>query len=58
LAHGNIISLFDIIKKTWIKHFFVEQKVLKVFRNEKVDHVYNLGAYLDNGRINLIDSED
>lgn len=58
LAHGNIISLFDIIKKTWIKHFIVEEKVLKVFRNEKNDHIYNLGAYLDNGRIKLIDSED
>ena len=58
LAHGNIISLFDIIKKDWVKHFFVEEKVLKVFRNEKADHEYNLGAYLDNGRIKLIDSED
>ncbi len=58
LAHGNIISLFDIIKKTWLKHFIVEEKVLKVFRNEKDDHLYNLGAYLDNGRIKLIDSSD
>lgn len=58
LAHGNIISLFDIIKKEWVKHFYVEEKVLKVFRNEKADHEYNLGAYLDNGRIKLIDSED
>jgi hypothetical protein len=58
LAHGNIISVFDIIKKEWIKHFFVEEKVVKVFRNEKSEHNYNLGAYLDNGKINLIDSED
>lgn len=36
----------------------MEEKVLKVFRNEKADHEYNLGAYLDNGRIKLIDSED
>ncbi len=58
LAHGNIISLFDIIKKKWVKHFIVEEKVLKVFRNEKDDNLYNLGAYLDNGRIKLIDSSD
>lgn len=36
----------------------VEEKVIKVFRNEKDDHLYNLGAYLDNGRIKLIDTED
>lgn len=42
----------------WVKHFPFEEKVIKVFRNEKSDHEYNLGAYLDNGRIKLIDSSD
>jgi hypothetical protein len=50
--------LFDIVSKTWVKHFFVDKKVLKVFRNEKNDTDYNLGAYLETGRIQLIDSVD
>ena len=58
LAHGKTISLFDIIKKEWVEHIFFDIKAVKVFRNEKEEHVYNLGVYLENGRINLIDSED
>lgn len=30
----------------------------KVFRNEKDEHDYNLGVYLENGKIELIDSPD
>jgi len=58
VAHSNIISLFDIINKTWVKHFFVSEKVLKVFRNEKNDTDFNLGAYLETGRIRILDSEN
>ncbi len=58
VAHQNIVSLFDIIKKVYIKHFFVEKNVLKVFRNEKNQKEYNLGIYVEGGGIELIDSED
>lgn len=58
VAHQNIISLFDIITKTWVSHFYVDRTVYKVFRNEKNETEYNLGVYLDNGRIEVIDSTD
>jgi hypothetical protein len=58
VAHQNIVSLFDIIKKVYIKHFFIDKKVLKVFRNEKTDTDYNLGIYVEGGGIQLIDSEN
>ena len=50
--------MFDIISRTWVEHFFVNEKVVKVFRNEKNESDYNLGAFLERGRIMLIDSED
>jgi hypothetical protein len=41
-----------------VKHFFVDKNVHKVFRNEKQDFEYNLGIYMENGRIEIIDSPD
>lgn len=58
VAHQNIISLFDIVSKTWMKHFIVTKDVLKVFRNEKDDINFNLGIYTAGGGIEIIDSVD
>lgn len=58
VAHQNIISLFDIVSKTWMKHFIVTKDVLKVFRNEKDDINFNLGIYTKGGGIEIIDSVD
>lgn len=52
------MSLYDIVSKKWIDHFFVDTKVVKVFRNEKDASAFNLGVYLENGKIELIDSSD
>lgn len=58
VAHGNYISLYDIIEKKWKKTFHFEEKVLNVFRNEKNDTAYNIGLYLANNRVKVIDTED
>lgn len=58
LAHKNIVSLYDIVNKKWVNNFFVDTKVIKVFRNEKNEEDFNLGVYLENGKIELIDSTD
>jgi len=36
----------------------VNEKIVKVFRNEKDDDDFNVGAYLEKGKVMLIDSED
>lgn len=57
VAHGNIISLFDILKKQWVSHFFFEEKITCVFRNKKDSGAFNVGVYLSNGRLKLLDSK-
>lgn len=58
VAHGNYISLYDVIEKKWKKTFHFEEKVLNVFRNEKNDYAYNIGLYLANNRVKVIDTSD
>jgi hypothetical protein len=41
-----------------VEHFFFSKKVIKVFRNDKNDVDYNLGAYLEGGIVSVIDMED
>ena len=58
IAHGNYVSLYDIISKKWKKTFSFDVKVMKVFRNEKNDVDYNIGLYLNNNRVRVIDTDD
>jgi len=58
VAHGNYISIYDIIAKSWKKTFSFDHKVMKVFRNQKNETDSNIGAYLDNNRVNVIDTDD
>lgn len=56
IAHGKIVSLFDVHKDELIDHFFYDDKIIKIFKNEKNDKEYNLGLILGENLIKLIDT--
>ncbi|CDW83568.1 wd-40 repeat protein [Stylonychia lemnae] len=58
IARENIISIYDIIKKKWIKHFYEDENVVQVFKTEKSDGEYQLGIFLNTGKVKLIDTLD
>ena len=58
VIHGKTISLFDVVNNKWLPHFNPAHEILKVFRNKKSNKSYNLGIYLSNGKVNVIDSPD
>ena len=51
IAHSNYVSLYDILEKKWKKHYYFENKVKKVFRNQKDDNSFNIGIYLSNQKV-------
>ena len=59
MAHGNFVSLFDIISRKWRKTFSFEEQVIRVFRNDKGDKGNaNIGLQLNSNKVKLIDTID
>ncbi|CDW78106.1 wd-40 repeat protein [Stylonychia lemnae] len=60
VAYNKVVSIFDIVKKEWKIHFFFPSDVIELLRNQKKTkhNELNVGAYLENGDIRMIDPAD
>jgi len=59
VAHDSQIFIYDIIKEEWIKKKIeCGKKILKVFRNEKAEGIYNLGILFDDRTFAVLQNED
>jgi hypothetical protein len=58
VAFNKVVSVFDVVRKEWKFHFFFESDVIELLRNQKVagKNDLNVGAYLENGNIKIIDT--
>ena len=60
VAYNKIVSIYDIVKKEWKFHFFFKHTVIELLKNQKnlKNSDMNVGAYLENGDIMIIDTQD
>lgn len=60
VAYNRVVSIFDIVRKEWRHHFFFESDVIELLRNQKNSKTsdVNVGAYMENGEIKIIDTAD
>ena len=58
VAYNKIVSIYDIVKKDWKFHFFFNHPVIELLKNQKSmkNNDMNVGAYLGNGDIKIIDT--
>ena len=53
VAHGKILSLYDVLKQKWMKHMMFEEEILQVFR-QKYEDDYDVCVLLADCKIKVI----
>jgi len=58
VAHGSVVSAFDLLNGTWVKHIFFEENVFSLFRiveDGDPEHEQAVGVLQANGLIRTIE---
>lgn len=56
VAHGHIVSLFDVLHSKWTKHINFDSEVEFMFRQQDVHGEFEIGVLLVDGTLKMINS--
>jgi hypothetical protein len=58
VAHGHIVSLFNILKQKWINHFEFDSQVVSIFRMKDENDDFDICVLLTDGKIIFINQRE